>query len=99
MSDELLMYILIFIRYALPLLVLQILFATLFKKRNKYYLRVILSCLGYIGISILLNYYDNYITLFGWFHFNFLFIFLLSMLVIYVCYDVKPRELIFYSTL
>lgn len=99
MSDELLMYILIFIRYALPLLVLQFLFATLLKKRNKYCLRLILSSLGYVGISILLNYYDNYITLFDWFHLNFFFIFLLSMLVIYICYDVKARELIFYSTL
>ena len=99
MSDEVLMYILIFIRYALPLLALQFLFATLFKKRNKYCLRLILSSLGYVGISILLNYYDNYITLFDWFHLNFFFIFLLSMLVIYICYDVKARELIFYSTL
>lgn len=34
MSDVLLMYILIFIRYALPLLVLQFLFATLLKKKK-----------------------------------------------------------------
>ena len=49
MSDELLMYILIFIRYALPLLVLQILFATLFKKRNKYW--NILILIKKIGIK------------------------------------------------
>ena len=63
----------IFIRYAFPILLYFLIFSFYFKKRSHFLLRFISSLIIYIGLSLLVNVYDDKLTI-GWFHFNFLLI-------------------------
>lgn len=86
----------IFIRYAFPILLYFLIFSFYFKKRSHFLLRFISSLIIYIGLSLLVNVYDDKLTI-GWFHFNFLLIFIFSISLNIFCFKLNYKETVFYA--
>ena len=85
------------VRFVIPLFINESLFIFYSKRRDHFWIRYACSFAFYILIVFFVTYFSLDIELFGWLRFNFLTIFLVSIIPILVCSKVSLKEAFFYG--